>query len=703
MSLFGALSSSVSGIQAQGTAIGIISDNISNVNTVGYKAGSQIFSTLVTNSGSTVAYSPGGVRAQNRQLIDEQGLLQTTNSPLDIAISGDGFFVVSDDDGGLASNGTIAYTRAGSFRTDSLGNFVNSSGQFLQAWPIDGEGRLPGESGNTTNTTLSSLLESLETVNIGSASGDASSTTLVEMGLNLNAEEDIFKGASDSIQPGANAAFTVNRSITSDQLIVPNTNFSETDQLSVQAENGQTFTFEYGGFAQSEDITAATGGSIAGAANTTGKFTDATNGDSLGITLSNSTDLITFTYTSTEPNTSAGQFNSLSTLATAIDRTPGLNGRVENNRLYVSADDAELGLVFTSPTILGVDFKDELGLVDLDDAATAGVTNRWNTLDNLATIINRETDGEIGAEITSGNTTSAGLNIFNTSPLGTITFTDSEAGDVLAELGLTAAAVAATYNPDGTSSKSMASGNITPQFERGARIYDSLGVGHDVRVGFIKTGLNEWNAEIYVLDQTELSGTSSQIAAGKIEFNGDGSLLSIDDDLTTGVSAVWANESEASSITFDFGTAGVGNDGDTDGLRQFAGPYNVDFVNQNGASVGLLDSVTIDEEGFIIANFNNGQTKTLYKIPLADFANPNGLSAGAGNVFSQSFGSGEVNLKQVGDGGVGSISPSSLESSNSELSEELTDMIVAQRAYQASARVITTADELLDELSRIVG
>ena len=82
MSLYGALFSGVSGLAGQANVIGALSDNISNVNTIGYKAGSQVFSTLVTSSGSTVAYSPGGVRAQNRQLIDEQGLVQTTNSQI---------------------------------------------------------------------------------------------------------------------------------------------------------------------------------------------------------------------------------------------------------------------------------------------------------------------------------------------------------------------------------------------------------------------------------------------------------------------------------------------------------------------------------------------------------------------------------------------------------------------------------------------
>ena len=135
-------------------------------------------------------------------------------------------------------------------------------------------------------------------------------------------------------------------------------------------------------------------------------------------------------------------------------------------------------------------------------------------------------------------------------------------------------------------------------------------------------------------------------------------------------------------------------------MRQFAGFYNNYFVNQNGVGAGLLDSVSIDSEGFVVANFNNGDTQKLYKIPLAKFANPDGMLAKNGNIFIQTINSGEVNLKSPGEGGVGTLSPSSLEASNTELSEELTDMIVAQRAYQASSKVITTTDELLDDLNR---
>ena len=183
MSLYGALFSGVSGLNSQSNKIGIISDNISNVNTIGYKGNAALFQSLVTSAASTAAFSPGGVLGSNRQQVDRQGLLQSTDSPTDIAISGDGFFVVNQ---AADQSGQVLYTRAGSFRQDSTGNFRNSAGFFLQAWPLDREGRLPGEPGNL-DTTSSANLTSLRTVNVQNLTGVAASTTSVSIGANLNA------------------------------------------------------------------------------------------------------------------------------------------------------------------------------------------------------------------------------------------------------------------------------------------------------------------------------------------------------------------------------------------------------------------------------------------------------------------------------------------------------------------------------------
>ena len=170
MSLFGSLFSGVSALNAQSQAMSMIADNISNVNTIGYKASTARFETLVTSSASDTTFTPGGVRARTLALVDQQGLVQASTSSTDLAVAGQGFFVVNTLSTGA---GTTLFTRAGSFLPDSLSNLVNSAGFFFQGWRLDAAGRLPGTAGNTTNTTSFADLASLETVNVNSISGVA--------------------------------------------------------------------------------------------------------------------------------------------------------------------------------------------------------------------------------------------------------------------------------------------------------------------------------------------------------------------------------------------------------------------------------------------------------------------------------------------------------------------------------------------------
>jgi len=696
MSIFGSLYSSVSGIEAQSTAISIISDNIANVNTTGYKAGSAYFDTLVTNSGAGVAYSSGGVRAQNKARISQQGLVQSTSSPLDIAISGNGFFVVQNG-ATAATNPTTSYTRAGSFHADSLGYFVNPAGLYLKAWPLDIDGDIPNASAS---------LSSLETVNIGSASGNAKSTSTVRAGINLNSAEKIFLGAGATGRPGSDGTNLENASLLASSILVPNANLVAGDDISATVNGTSTYDFRYGGFDASDDIAAA---SILGAGDADDPFsTGVAANDTFTITRSgDASNPLTFKFVTSSPNTAIGEFNNLSTLATAINQSNGMTARVASVgstiRMYVSAKDAREGLTFDAGVGATADFPDALGL-DTVTAAAGGI-NRFNSMEGLSNLVNNQTNNNVSATLLSANSNTASIQINNREPLTTIQFANVDNGgssDFLAEFGIVSTAIQPTYDGSAVSATSMASGNITPSFQRNVTIYDSLGAAHQVNIGFLKTANNNWRAEIYTTDPLDKANGNAQIAAGKVVFNTDGSLASVDSTLTSGIPALtWSNGATSDELTFDFGTGGQIGTGKTDGLRQFSGAYNVDFLTQNGSSAGLLDSVSIDSNGFIIANFSNGQTQKLYKIPLADFSNPNGLIAKNGNTYIQSFDSGEVNLKESGASGAGTISPGSLEGSNTELSTELTNMIVAQRAYQASAKVITTASQLLEDLNRI--
>jgi flagellar hook protein FlgE len=116
-----------------------------------------------------------------------------------------------------------------------------------------------------------------------------------------------------------------------------------------------------------------------------------------------------------------------------------------------------------------------------------------------------------------------------------------------------------------------------------------------------------------------------------------------------------------------------------------------------GDLVGLI----MEGDGFLTAQFSNGRSRALYQVPLATFLNPDGLAAQAGNAFRTTLESGLFNINSSNAGGAGKIQAGALEASNVDLAAEFTSLITTQRAYSASSRIITTADEMLEELLRI--
>jgi flagellar hook protein FlgE len=197
-----------------------------------------------------------------------------------------------------------------------------------------------------------------------------------------------------------------------------------------------------------------------------------------------------------------------------------------------------------------------------------------------------------------------------------------------------------------------------------------------------------------------------------MSFNGDGTLASLrfssSDTAPAAIAANtagqlvatlpidWLNGANDSSISIDFG----GED-TSSGFAQFAADFNVQAISRDGAEVGLRTGVSIDSEGFVVAAYSNGATQKLWKIPVATFANPNELQTRPGSAFGQTTASGEFTLREANKGGAGRIEPLSLEGSNVDLSEEFSQMITTQRAYSAATKIITTADEMLDELLRV--
>src|SRR5207249_3089499 len=150
---------------------------------------------------------------------------------------------------------------------------------------------------------------------------------------------------------------------------------------------------------------------------------------------------------------------------------------------------------------------------------------------------------------------------------------------------------------------------------------------------------------------------------------------------------------DANGIAIDFGTAGTPNS-----LTQFAGTTSVAALSQDGSALGTLQSFSIGQDGVVTGVFSNGRTQAIGQLALASFNNPAGLEKAGGAAFRATSNSGLAQIGSAGSGGRGLISGGMLEMSNVDLAQEFTNLIVAQRGFQANSRVITASDELLQDL-----
>ncbi|HUK08698.1 MAG TPA: flagellar hook protein FlgE [Stellaceae bacterium] len=542
MSVFGALTSAVSGLLANSQSLSMISDNISNADTVGYKDTQAQFSTLVTQAPTSTLYTPGGVETTPVSNIGVQGLLQSESSPTDLAIQGGGFFVVNKAAAGAAVNGQFSFTRAGAFSVDANGNLVNTAGLFLQGQKLTAAQAQAILAGNVQQLSTTSLA-TLQTVNISDLSGTAQATQNVTLAANL---------------PAGDTPTSPARTMT-----VP--------------------VF-----------------------------------DSLG----------------NEHNLTLNFSRAVATPATPSTSDFGVpNGAVDGDTVSITIDGTTLSTPVTDPGGTGA-------ALTANDVAAA-----------LQTQLN-------GSSLTGLTATVVGGNVQITDPSGnalTVTnFTDSTAGAFTAA-GTTAGtpAVAAPNKWTVTGTLSGA-GNSTVTIANGDNI---------------------------------------------VQFNSDGTLnagastFDTPDALTVNWDPNVTGGTSPQTLSFN-----LGSNGQTNGLSQFGGPYTVSSINQDGLTVGSFTSVSIDQNGVVTATFSNGQREPIYIIPVATFKNPDGLQAQTGNTYLETQQSGNFVLSQSGTGAAGTITPSALEDSTVDIATEFSNLIITQRAYEANAKIITTADQMLEDL-----
>jgi flagellar hook protein FlgE len=222
-------------------------------------------------------------------------------------------------------------------------------------------------------------------------------------------------------------------------------------------------------------------------------------------------------------------------------------------------------------------------------------------------------------------------------------------------------------------------------------VYDSQGGKHSLTIEFLKSvDKNNWTWSASFTGNEIITGGGS----GTVEFNPDGSLLSFDyNGGATALAFDPNNGASSASIALDAGTAGEFN-----GLTGFASPHTASMLNQNGHGLGILDKISIDKAGNIFGIFTNGVSRVLAQIILADFNNQAGLLKAGRSLYQGSANSGDPIEGVAGETISGIISSGALEASSVDIASEFTSMITAQRGFQANARIITTSDNMLDEL-----
>ena len=580
MSLFGAMNSGVSGLASQSSAMAAISDNITNVNTVGFKSTKVDFQTLVTKQASNSLYSSGGVQSRPRTGIDVQGLLQASSSTTDLAISGDGFFLVNEAATPGASDQYL-FSRAGSFYADNQGYLKNTGGFYLQGWPTDRLGNVILPSGNTGLTNQNIISNKfLETINLNRVGGTADETTKISIGANLPANDasgashDIDVQFFDTLGNTNAVAFSFSKSETNawDLTVAPP---KDTGAVTLYDSAGQV----YKSIGQLEFSGAiADGATVKIGANT---------------------------Y----------EFDNNGALTTTGATQVAING--------LSLDQAVAHLITT---------------VTATDASFAASTTGANTGKHVIA-------QKAGAPTTILLTGGTGLDASNNPVTGVIDFQ-------IDARGCSATRQSLLQDPVLKVSKQGTGAGRAIAFDSNG-LPNSVGVAKMAVQGFV-------------------SGAASMVNA----------------DAPDATSAL--------RVALDFGSTG-----EADGITQLSAEFTPNFIEQNGARFGVFSGVTISADGVVSALFDNGERRPIYRLPLVTFTNPDGLEAKSGNVWSTTEASGNPTLRVADSGPAGEIVQSSLEASTVDIGKEFTDMIVVQRAYSAATRIISTADEMLEELVRI--
>lgn len=248
---------------------------------------------------------------------------------------------------------------------------------------------------------------------------------------------------------------------------------------------------------------------------------------------------------------------------------------------------------------------------------------------------------------------------------------------------------------------------VKPDYTFQVPVSDSQGGQRTLQISFLKSSTpNQWYAEVTSVPASDVTSANGLVASGTVTFTSSGQLasttlfadpanptLNFAASGSSGSGLAWASDLgvAAQSIKLDLSQA-------PGGVTQYASKSVVQSVSTNGTMFGNLNGISIDDDGYVTAAYDNGVTRQIAQVALATFPNADGLKSMSGDAYAVTLDSGTYNLKAPGAGGAGTLASSALEASTVDLSSEFTGLITTQRAYSASSKIITTADQMLQEL-----
>lgn len=756
MSILGAMFTAVSGVNAQSKSLGHISDNIANSQTTGYKKVDTRFETLITVSNANL-HQPGGVVASPYFANSLQGNVNQTQTQTNMAVSGQGFFVVSRAESQNANqtlfNDLSYYTRAGDFEVNRDGYLVNNGQYYLNGWSVDETtgiadtstlapiqivqtideptattelefvGNLPASSVVNPNPALAPT-----NIKVYDALGNPHTVSLVWAKRADNLWKLDIVAADSTLDPVAGTLVGVN----DQSMAVANSTanvaaIAQVDTATLPSDGlgfGQSLTFTIG--SNSVTVTAPVGGytqSQAGAAlvaainGNAGLSAQVTAGNLTATTFDVSADVGGTPFSMTIGGSGSGQTDTVTIPAAGMLNGETMDVTINGTLIQITAPvagytatqarDAMIAAINANVTVNG-------------QVTAAAATANTFTIDADAaqgTFTNAVADTIVAGNVSfttatgssSANTTANGLPI---AQVDTVTLSGTvgpgEIGDSWT-VNIGSQTISYVANGTETSLNDVAIG-IAAQINANSSLgVTAVALGSTVALTAISAG-TPFSSTVSASNGSTNSFIDVQFGTSAATA---GKLVGISNAYNLNGNAVTPTAQSADDdavITFqvDYGVGpqsielNLGRFQTTEGATQFAGQtIDVRRFTQDGVPQGIFKDLNIRDNGDVELNYDNGRSRVFFKIPIAQFYDGNSLKREGAQAFSETFDSGSARLSGAGENGAGTLRGSAIEGSNVDIAEEFSKMIVTQRAYSANTRVITTADEMLQDIINI--